>query len=174
MKHLRRTLFLLLCVPLLAHGQVLRLAQQQTGATKVMAAPGDTITVEVMADLGVQTASGLRFFVKVPRDDFIILETTGQQLKRTAPSPPFKQGRLFEGAVVELVLWGHVAVWLLYRRWKFNLPYVFLVRVIEAITLLACASLALDVIHLASFAGDGEGLRPGLGGRDRCRRKYAT
>ena len=99
MKHLRRTLFLLLCVPLLAHGQVLRLAQQQTGATKVMAAPGDTITVEVMADVGVQTASGLRFFVKVPRDDFIILETTGQQLKRTAPSPPFKQGRLFEGAV---------------------------------------------------------------------------
>jgi|TARA_B100000959_G_scaffold279246_1_gene339053 hypothetical protein len=38
--------------------------------------------------------------VKVPRDDFIILETTGQQRKRTAPSPPFKQGRLFEGAVV--------------------------------------------------------------------------
>lgn len=95
----RWALLLALSIPIWAHGQVLRLAQQTTDAVEVMAAPGDTVTIDVRADLGSQTASGFRFFVKVPRDDFVILDTSNRTMVRNVASPPFAQGQLFRGAV---------------------------------------------------------------------------
>ncbi|MBT7595862.1 MAG: hypothetical protein HN559_13205 [Gemmatimonadetes bacterium] len=95
----RWALLLALLVPIWAHGQVLRLAQQTTDAIEVMAAPGDTVTIDVRADLGSQAASGLRFFVRVPREDFVILDTSNRRMARNVVSPPFAQGHLFRGAV---------------------------------------------------------------------------
>ncbi|MBT3344342.1 MAG: hypothetical protein HN712_28515 [Gemmatimonadetes bacterium] len=93
--NLRWVLCLALWAPLGAHGQVLRLTEQLTEAIDITAAPGDTITIDVRADLGAQSASGLSFYVRVPRDDFVILGASAS----STPAPPFRPGALFEGAV---------------------------------------------------------------------------
>lgn len=85
---------LALWAPFSLQAQVLRLAEQDTEAVDVMATPGDTITIDVHADLGAQSAAGLRFFVRVPRHDFVILGASPMRA-----TTPFEQGQLFLGAL---------------------------------------------------------------------------
>lgn len=75
------------------HGQVLRLAEHGTGLLEVRAEPGDTVHVDVSADLGRFAATGLTLFVRVPTDGFEVVGADDG-------AGPFLAGGLFDGAVV--------------------------------------------------------------------------
>ena len=77
----------------IVHGQVARLSQHGTGLLEIEAQPGDTLLIDLSADLGRHRVSGLTIYLQIPSDGFRILldESTGG---------PFFPGDLFEGAVV--------------------------------------------------------------------------
>jgi hypothetical protein len=67
------------------------LSDHVTGELEIEAAPGDTVLIDVRADLGRYSAAGLSLFVQVP-EGFGVLEEEG--------GVPFLAGALFEDGVV--------------------------------------------------------------------------
>ena len=76
--------------------QALRLVQHDTGSAVIEALVGDTLHLDLVADLGSMSVTGLSLFVRVPRDGFEIIDlsTTTQTSIR-----PFLVGDLLLGAV---------------------------------------------------------------------------
>ena len=79
--------------------QVLFLEESESSETdepKIEAAVGDVIEVEVHADLGRFSASGISFFVSVPCGPFKVVDhgdRTGREVR------PFESGSLFQGSI---------------------------------------------------------------------------
>ena len=79
--------------------QTLRLRQQGTGANRVTAQVGETVTIEVFGELPGVEAAGFSLFISLPDDAFMVVD----QRPRGEPGAqagvqPFVQGPLFTGA----------------------------------------------------------------------------
>jgi len=79
-----------------ARSQALRLVQHGTGSAVIEALVGDTLHLDLVADLGSMSVAGLSLYVRVPRDGFEIVDlaTAAQTSVR-----PFLPGDLMLGAV---------------------------------------------------------------------------
>lgn len=93
----RRFLLVVLClgIPTLSlHAQSLRLQQAGSGESNLSLPLGDTLTVEIVAELGSLEVSGTSIFVSIPDGPFQVIDT--------APSrggvQPFSPGPLFASA----------------------------------------------------------------------------
>ena len=86
-------LFILGSVPVGA--QVLTVAEHGTGAVYLSGTVGDTLHLEVRADMAGLSASGLSLFVRFP-DTFEIVDAVDSEVDRLEP---FAQADLFSGAV---------------------------------------------------------------------------
>jgi len=84
----------------------IRLREAGTNRDEVQLQIGQSVTIEILADLGNIEASGISVFVTVPRDNFIVTDqrpvdtTAGADTSRQANAghQPFVPGPLFEGA----------------------------------------------------------------------------
>ncbi len=84
----------------------IRLREAGTNRDQVQLQIGQSVTIEILADLGNIEASGIAVFVTVPRDNFIVTDqrpvdiTAGADTSRQANAghQPFVPGPLFEGA----------------------------------------------------------------------------
>lgn len=93
------TLVLLTCLFLYgetASAQTLRLRQAGTDNVRLAVQVGQTINIEVYADLQTTQAAGISFFVSVPDDAFQVLD---KGLPGQVGTQPFSPGPLFQGAV---------------------------------------------------------------------------
>lgn len=89
-----------------AHGQTARLTQHSTGSVEIKAAPGDTLLIDVRADLGRHRATGVTIFLQISSDGLRVLEDVSL-------GGPFVPGGLFADGVIvrnELVSDSHSAV----------------------------------------------------------------
>jgi hypothetical protein len=84
----------LLCAGLPCSGQVLYLEETESGENEVEVAVGDIIEVEVHADLGRFSASGIAFFIAMPCSPFQVVD-----LGRDEEIRPFSSGALFDGSI---------------------------------------------------------------------------
>ena len=94
-----RVLLFLLCLVWTCSGswaQTLHLGKKATGATWVEAEIGEIIEIEVLADLGRFSASGISFFISLPRGP---LEVVDSGFEGRGGVQPFLQGPLFKGAM---------------------------------------------------------------------------
>ena len=82
-----------------AEAQTIRLRQQGATGTRVNMQVGQTINIEVFADLQGVASSGISFFISVPEGAFVVND---QGLPGQAGTQPFRfaTGGLFDGAVV--------------------------------------------------------------------------
>ena len=77
-----------------ARAQSLRLQQAGTGETRVQARLGDTLSVEIAADLGDLSAAGTSVFISIPDGPFQVLDADPAR----PGVQPFVQRALFSGA----------------------------------------------------------------------------
>ena len=103
---LRDIQLLLFMVGLLYYGstqaQTLRVRQAGTNSTRITAQVGQSVTLEVFADLQSQQAAGISFFITVPGSDFFQVQDFG--LPGQAGTQPFEQGPLFPSSVTPVNL----------------------------------------------------------------------
>jgi hypothetical protein len=78
-----------------AGAQTVRLQQAGGSSDRATVQVGQTITIEVFADLGRVEASGVAFFITVPSDAFQVID---QGAESRVGVQPFLQGALFLGA----------------------------------------------------------------------------
>ena len=102
---------LCLCVCLAAQADAqnsIRLRQQGTNLDRVEVQVGQTVTIEVFADLGNTGTSGMSVFVTVPAENFLVVDqfpvdvSQVEDLADTTRLPragtqPFRAGDLLEG-----------------------------------------------------------------------------
>lgn len=76
--------------------QTLQLGERATGANRVEVGIGDTVEIEVRADLGRFSAAGVSVFIRVPEGPFSVVDhgAAGQEGVQ-----PFLPGPLFAGAM---------------------------------------------------------------------------
>lgn len=75
--------------------QTLSLHEAATNVDIIAAQVGDTITIEIIADLGKKSASGIAFFITIPEGPFQVVD---QGFPGQVGIQPFLPGPLFEGA----------------------------------------------------------------------------
>jgi hypothetical protein len=89
-------LFCLLWTCPTSTAQTLYLSEKATGATRVKAEVGDIIEIEVQADLGRFSATGVSFFINIPHGTFQVIDSS---VEARPGIQPFVQGPLFEGGM---------------------------------------------------------------------------
>ncbi len=82
--------------PLLLNAQTLYLSELNNGAAPVEASVGDTLSIQIRANLGSLSATGLTLFVRFSSTIFAAVDTDGDA---TNGLQPFEQGSLFAGAI---------------------------------------------------------------------------
>ena len=76
--------------------QTLYLNEKSTGTTEVKAETGAIIEIEVLADLGRFSASGISFFISIPHGPFQVIDNGLEEMPGVQP---FQQGPMFEGGM---------------------------------------------------------------------------
>ena len=76
--------------------QTLSLREAATSVDSIVAQVGDTITIEIFADLGKESASGIAFFLTIPEGSFQVVD---QGFHGQVSIQPFLPGPLFGGAM---------------------------------------------------------------------------
>ncbi|MBT5060428.1 MAG: hypothetical protein HOM68_28045 [Gemmatimonadetes bacterium] len=90
-------LILVFALATVAQAQTLRLREVGTGQTRIVAQVGQTIEIEVLADLQGVSSAGSSFFISIPDREFFEVRDFG--IPGVAGVQPFRQGPLFAGGV---------------------------------------------------------------------------